>query len=124
MTHDEQYFPESGEITASHPERRRAERYPCSLQPFWRVEGQEQADAPPAQIQNISATGIGLRIGQPLKAGTVLVIKLQSADRRLSRPLPARVMHATPQAEGDWLVGCQFVRKLSDEDMQAVLDAE
>jgi hypothetical protein len=124
MAHDEQYFPESGEVPASQAERRRAERYPCNLRPFWRVEGQEQADSPPARIQNISATGIGLRIGQPIKPGAVLVIKLQTTDRRLSRPLPARVMHATPQTEGDWLVGCQFVRKLSDEDMQALLNTE
>jgi hypothetical protein len=33
-------------------------------------------------------------------------------------------MHATPQPEGDWLVGCQFVRRLSEEDMQALLSTD
>jgi hypothetical protein len=121
---DEMYFPESGEPAAIHEERRRAERFPCSLQPFWQVEGQEQVESPPTRIENISSTGIGLRVDDPLKPGVVLVIKLQSTDRRLSRPLPARVMHATPQPEGDWLVGCQFVRRLSDEDMQALLSTD
>ena len=39
MNNDEMYFPESGEQASIHEERRRAERFPCSLQPFWRVEG-------------------------------------------------------------------------------------
>ena len=121
MTNDEQYFPESGVAAAVREDRRRAERYPCGLQPFWRIEGQEQVESPPAHVENISTTGIGLRVREPLKPGTVLVIKLQSADHRLSRPLPARVMHATLQSDGSWLVGCQFVRKLSEEDMQALL---
>jgi hypothetical protein len=122
MSNDELYFPESGPA-AVREERRRAERYPCDLQPFWRVEGQEQTESPPARVENISTTGIGLRVGEPLKPGIVLVLKLQNADHRLSRPLPARVMHATPQPEGDWLIGCQFVRRLSEEDMQALLNA-
>jgi hypothetical protein len=120
MTNDHHDFPEPAETTAVREDRRRAERYPCGLQPFWRVEGQQQADSPPARVENISTTGIGLRVSEAIKPGTVLVIKLQSADRRLSRPLPARVMHATPQEEGGWLVGCQFVRRLSEEDMQAL----
>jgi hypothetical protein len=124
MTNDEHYFPEAGVAASVGEERRQSERYPCSLQPFWRVEGQGQTESPPARIENISTTGIGLRVGEPLKPGTVLVLKLQSADGRLSRPLPARVMHATQQPVGHWLVGCQFVRKLSDEDMQALLSAE
>jgi hypothetical protein len=123
MTNEESYFPESGVAATACEERRRAERYPCSLQPFWRVEGQEQAESPPARVENVSTSGIGLRVGEPLKVGIVLVLKLQTADRRLSRPLPARVMHSTRQPGGDWLVGCQFVRKLSDEDMHALLDA-
>jgi hypothetical protein len=121
MTNDDQYFPESGVAATDREDRRRAERYPCGLQPFWRVEGQEQVESPPARVENISTTGIGLRVKEQIKAGTVLVIKLQSADHRLSRPLPARVMHATQQPEGDWLVGCQFVRRLGEEDMQALL---
>jgi hypothetical protein len=123
MSNDDQYFPESGVAAVAHEERRCAERLPCGLQPFWRVEGQEQVESPPAQVENISATGIGLRVREPLKPGMVLVIKLQNRAGRLSRPLPARVMHATLQTDNSWLVGCQFVRRLSDEDMHALVNA-
>lgn len=105
-------------------DRRGAERRACDLQPFWRIAGQDNADAPPAGIHDISATGIGLRVRQPLKPGTVLILTLQSGDSRLSRPLPVRVMHATALADGDWLAGCQFVRPLSGQDLQALLGDE
>jgi hypothetical protein len=76
------------------------------------------------RIHNLSATGIGLRVQQPLKPGMGLVILLQSRRRQLSRPLAVRVMHATPLADGDWLLGCQFVRRLSEQDMQELLDEQ
>ena len=82
------------------------------------------ADSPIAGIRDVSTTGIGLRADQPLKPGTVLVIRLEKHDQKLSRPLPVRVMHATQQAEGDWLVGCQFVRPLSDKDLRELLGEE
>jgi hypothetical protein len=103
-------------------DRRGAERYSCALQPFWHIAGEEGADSLPAGVRNVSATGIGLLLDEPLKAGTVLVLSLQGSSRRLSRPLPVRVMHATAQPEGGWLVGCQFVRRLSGQDMAALLN--
>ncbi len=124
MTNEEALSSEPSRGQVSPADRRGAERYPCDLQPFWRIVGGEQVDSPPARVRDVSLTGIGLLVQQPIKPGTVLVIKLQTRDQRLSRPLPARVMHATPQAAGDWLVGCQFIRKLNDQDMRALLGEE
>jgi hypothetical protein len=108
-------------LSALHADRRREERYACALQPFWRVAGEEGAESLPAGVRDISASGIGLLLAEPLKPGTVLVISLQASAGRLSRPLPVRVMHATAQPEGGWLVGCQFVRRLTAQDMAALL---
>jgi hypothetical protein len=105
-------------------DRRAAERYPCNLQPFWRIVGEDQGDTHLASVRNVSTTGIGLCARQPLKAGTVLIITLRTPRHHLSRPLPVRVMHSTLQAAGDWLIGCQFVRRLSDQDLQALLREE
>jgi hypothetical protein len=74
-----------------------------------------------AKVHNISVTGISLILQRWIKPGTVLLIKLQTPSQRLSRPLPVRVMHATQQADG-WLIGCAFVRRLRDEDLQTLLN--
>src|SRR4051794_12417683 len=95
-------------------ERRRAERYPCALQPSWQPLGARTGDSPTATVRNISATGISMALHCWVKPGTVLLIKLQGADLRLSRPLPVRVMHATAQPDGTCLVGGTFVRALSE----------
>jgi hypothetical protein len=124
MTNEDFLAPEPSEAPVSPAERRGAERFPCSLQPFWSVVGEEQAESPSASVRDVSATGIGLIVGHPIKPGTVLVLRLQTRDQRLSRPLPARVMHSTARPDGDWLVGCQFVRRLTDEDMWALLSDE
>ena len=124
MTHQASPLSEDAADAVLQTDRRNAERYACDLQPFWRVAGVNSLDTPRASIHDISATGIGLRVHQELKAGTVLVLTLQGRDQRLSRPLPVRVMHSTALADGDWLVGCQFVRALSGPDLRALLPDE
>ena len=123
MTTEAPLSQEPPEDAALQADRRGAERYACDLQPFWRVAGEGPLDAP-AGIHNVSATGIGLRVKQTLKPGTVLILTLQNRDHRLSRPLPVRVMHATALADGDWLAGCQFLRPLSGPDLRALLGEE
>jgi PilZ domain len=112
---------ESTETSTSQTDRRGEERFPCDLRPFWGAQDANRADSPIASVRDVSTTGIGLRVWQGLKPGLVLVIRLETREKKLSRPLPVRVMHATQQAEGDWLIGCQFVRPLSDQDLRELL---
>jgi hypothetical protein len=106
---------------AEPAERREAERFPPEITPVCRVGGLTLPVISRAIVRDLSATGIGLLVNQPMKAGTVLVLCLESVDRQLARPLPARVMHASAVSEGHWLVGCQFVRCLSEPELQALL---
>jgi len=124
MTTEAALSQEQSADPALQADRRGAERYPCDLQPFWRIAGEDHADAPPANIQDVSATGIGLRVRQSLKPGTVLVLTLQTRDHRLSRPLPVRVMHATALADGEWLAGCRFIRPLNGQDLRELVGDE
>ena len=105
-------------LSESLVERRAARRYPCNIPTLGRdPEGQRTWVA---TIHNVSATGVALVLADRLKAGAVLIIQLQSAHHRLSRPLPVRVMHAQPQAEG-WLHGCAFLRAMREDDLQELL---
>jgi hypothetical protein len=111
-------------VEAPSFDRRGAARYSCDGQPFWRLAGPCSADSSLAGVRDVSTTGIGLCSKERLKPGIVFVLTLQGRDQRLSRPLPVRVMHSTRQEDGDWLVGCQFVRRLTEQDLHALLGAE
>jgi hypothetical protein len=100
-------------------DRRAAVRYPCNLEPTWRVLGGLSGECRLGSVHNLSATGVGLVLQSRVKPGTVLLLKFQHSDQRLSRPLPVRVMHATALPDGGWLTGCAFVRRLSNEELAA-----
>ncbi|MFL5241503.1 MAG: PilZ domain-containing protein [Gemmataceae bacterium] len=102
-------------------ERRAAPRYECNLQTTGHVLGPKGGNAWVATITNISATGIALLHRGRIKPGTVLVITLQSNNHKLSRPMPVRVMHATAKENDQWLLGCAFVRKMNEEDLQTLI---
>jgi hypothetical protein len=99
-------------------ERRAAPRYPCNIPTLGRDPAGGRTWV--ATIRNVSATGVALVLADHLKPGAVLVIQLQSAHHRLSRPLPVRVMHAQPQPEG-WVHGCAFLRPVREDDLQELL---
>jgi hypothetical protein len=61
-----------------------------------------------ARIADISTIGIGLvlrQLRQKFPAGT----------------LQTRVVHMTPHPEGGWVLGCEFVHPLTEEDVKALL---
>ncbi len=103
------------------PDRRHAERHPCDLQPFWTEWGSGRGESPLARVRDISAGGIGLLTGCRIRPGSVLVLRLFSESQGMSRPLLVRIIHSHPQPDGQWLSGGAFVRRLSDEDLEAVL---
>jgi hypothetical protein len=99
-------------------ERREVERFPPEPSSICRVVSDTQDEAARATVRDLSTTGIGLLVRQPIKPGSVLILSLEVRECRLPRPLPVRVMHAAPADEGNWLVGCQFVRRLSEPELQ------
>jgi hypothetical protein len=108
--------------TSSAPDRRGAERFPCDLQPSWRILGRQTGESWGAQVNDISATGISLRVRCWIKPGTVIVVRLHGGGDRFSRPLPMRVMHSTQRGDGEWLVGGIFVRPLNDDELRQLIE--
>jgi hypothetical protein len=99
-------------------ERRVAARFPCDLEPLCREQGAGRGEWLALRVHNISATGIGLVTPHRLRPGTVLVIRLASRTRGVSRPMVVRVMHVTAHEDGGWLTGAEFVRRLSAEALR------
>lgn len=63
-------------------------------------------------VQDVSAGGLGLAICYPFSPGTHLAIDLVTPAGK-HRALLARVVHVHDQADGTWLLGCEFVKPLS-----------
>lgn len=72
-----------------------------------------------AVVRDLSATGIGLTLCYPFRAGTYLAVDLRVPAG--SRTLLSRVVHVRDQADGTWHVGCELVKPLSDSDVELMI---
>lgn len=69
-----------------------------------------------ATVRDISGGGIRLAVTHLFEPGTLLALDLEG----VLRLLVARVVHVSPQPDG-WVVGCEFISKLSEEELQTLL---
>ena len=75
------------------------------------------------RVRDISRIGIGLILRKPFEPGTMLMIELPESPKLL-RQLLVRVVHATPNKNGRWIIGCTFDCPLSPEEMRILLPEE
>jgi hypothetical protein len=73
-----------------------------------------------AQVRDISAGGIGLSLCYPFKLGTLLAIDIQGPPGG-TRTLLARVVRVNDQVDGTWTIGCEFVKPISDSDVEILV---
>lgn len=72
-----------------------------------------------AAIRDISVTGIALLAEQTTELGQLLTIELRRSQSGLARRYLVEVRHADIcYPNDDWLLGCQFVRALGDDDLR------
>jgi hypothetical protein len=101
--------------------RRSGPRYHCGPATLGQVSTLQPCATQRGWILDLSKQGAGLLLTQPLTAGTLIVLHLKSTggDRRYE--LPGRIVHATTQVAGDWLIGCEFADPLTPDDLEALL---
>jgi PilZ domain len=101
--------------------RRREPRYHCGPATLGQVHVTDADQSRRGWILDLSVNGVGLLLPQPLALDTLFVLHLKSTtgDRRYE--LPGRVVHATTQLSGDWLIGCHFADPLTADDLDALL---
>ena len=49
--------------------------------------------------------------------GTILVVEVSDKPKGASESRPVHVCHATPDADGRWIIGCAFAWPLSREEL-------
>jgi hypothetical protein len=74
-----------------------------------------------AEVLNISASGVGLAVAQPVEAGALLNLDLVAKDGAASRTILACVVHVSQPGDQRWALGCNFIRELSEEDLKALV---
>jgi c-di-GMP-binding flagellar brake protein YcgR len=103
------------------PDQRTWMRFPANIKASYQLITTAQTMLLPAQVLNISVTGIGLLANEPVTAGTLLNVEMHGATGPGVRTILACVVHVTARGEGEWALGCNFIRSLSEEDLQALL---
>jgi hypothetical protein len=70
------------------------------------------------RVRDVSRGGIALILSRRFEPGTILTIELsiKAKGRQL-----VRVVHATLETKGRWIIGCAFASILSEEELQTFL---
>ena len=71
------------------------------------------------KVRDLSAAGIGLSMSQCFELGAELIAEL-SAKPNATLLLPVRVVHATQDKNGLWLIGCEFMFPLTEDERRAL----
>jgi hypothetical protein len=102
------------------PDPRSWSRFPCSVKAFYqRVNGPDQAHHA-ARVLNIATGGIALLTEEPIALGELLSTALHDPKDQPLVSILACVVHVQA-LDGGQLVGCNFIRELSDEEMRALI---
>jgi hypothetical protein len=101
--------------------RRAAIRYRSALANLVRLTFPDTGECLEAWVQNVSTGGVGLSVPRPLTSGTPLILHLRGPARGVTLRLQAQVVHATPQADGHWRVGCALTEELTPEALDTLL---
>jgi hypothetical protein len=96
-------------------------RHECDLQASYQSVGESEGGPLVAKVLNVSASGIGLVLDQPVEAGSLLNVDLHDKQGKPVRTILACVVHSTQRANGEVVVGCNFIRELGEDELQAFL---
>jgi hypothetical protein len=111
---------EADVLLADADPRRTSVRYACHHVTFYRPPAERGRESQLASVCDISAHGIGLLVRRCVKLGAILIVELHSTIAGVSHMRLARVTHATLQPSGSWCLGCEFARRLSDQELEAL----
>jgi hypothetical protein len=101
-------------------ERRTTARYPCEVEEAWTAEDEDHHDRASARVRNISTDGLSLRLKRPFDLGTLLNIDLLDKQGAWHSKL-VRVLNVHQSGNGDWILGCSFLVRLSRVELRALV---
>jgi hypothetical protein len=73
------------------------------------------------KLVNISPGGLALLLSRRFEPGTLLIVELPSKAQRRARTVGVRVVHAKPEKDTCWILGCEIISPLTEDDMQSLV---
>jgi hypothetical protein len=102
-------------------DKRHATRQTCLIEATSRPMEIGDGMAWGGMVKDVSVGGIKLGLCFPFRPGTYLAVDLQPAAGPLSRTLVCRVVHVHDHADGTWTLGCEFLKPLSDSEVELLI---
>lgn len=75
----------------------------------------------PVRIWDISLGGLSLVARKPFELNTTLTVVPESMPMSLFPGLDVSVAHVGPHGEGMWLIGCEFLKPITEEELESLL---
>ena len=100
-------------------DRRVAVRYPSDREASCLPVVRTKEKSWTAKLQDISATGVCLKVSRRFEPDTLLMVELTQPDERIPRSVLARVQWVRRQSPRIWLLGCLFQSPLLDFEVDA-----
>lgn len=101
-------------------DQRQHPRIPIKAQVQYRDLNTANAPINAGKVINVSPMGIGLRVKDSLKPGTLLDLHLQSENGQKLFDILACIVYRHLNPEGDFNLGCNFIRELTDDELKTM----
>jgi hypothetical protein len=75
-------------------------------------------------LRNISPHGLSLVLDRRFEPGSLLMIELADQAKARGRYWSVRVVTVTPEVKRRWIMGCEFIHPLSQEELQTLRGPE
>ena len=100
--------------------RRATVRYRCPSPTPGRAFIANSSKSVNAWVIDISLGGIGLILECHIEEGTLLRIEMGQGEKEVLAELLAYVAHNTPLLDGRWRSGCEWVRPMTEDELQVL----
>lgn len=102
-------------------EQRSRPRTMVELAAGYEVIDDDANEVCPAKVLNISTTGVGLSIGEPLPVGTLINLSLHHVEDHQAKNLLCCVVHASSADDGEYTIGCNFINELAESEFKSLI---
>lgn len=102
--------------------RRGSVRYQCAPATVGKVFSGPREEYQRIWVLDLSKGGAGILLGRPLVSGQEIFIQISSPSNNQKLEFGARVAHVTEKVTGEWIVGLEFLRPLTDDELDALLE--
>jgi len=103
--------------SAAHDDRRVWVRYPSRRATCCKSAASDDEPSWPAQACDVSRGGLKLLATHKFERGTTLSIGSFNDSAENPSLVIAQVRYATPTPEGKWLLGCAFLKELTEVEL-------